>query len=228
MEQQSKEYVDRMRGMYSQRSAYMDRGKVTFVTSQMETAAFSTWFLRPRHFRLDFESALAGRIVVWRAGDDVHSWRSVGHEMTRYPNLEAALRTFGGVSLGLVGIVPPLLMRNEIAFDRVGMIKWQQAEKEDTPGSGARIRIDGVQAIDLVAIRAGLKHLAGSDSSSLRSMGTDGYERVSLVLDASTLMVRRFTTSSVLEQGTGVTIEYETVADGGISTEDCLFSAPGR
>jgi hypothetical protein len=226
MEQEAQQYIDSMRGVYSRRSAYVDRGKIAFVTSQTETAVFSTRFLRPSHFRIDFESELAGQIVIWRAGEDVHSWRSVGRETTRYANLQAALRAFGGISLGLVGIVPPLLMRDEIVFDRVGLIAWQRVQEEGMPGGGARIRIDGVQAIDLVAIRAGLKNLAGADSTSLRSMGTDNYERVSLALDASTLMVRRFTTSSVAEKGTEVAIEYEAVDDVGVSAEDCLFSVP--
>src|SRR5262245_54225733 len=120
MDAAAKQYVDRVRARYTECAAYRDRGVVSFVTSQLETATFATRFLRPDCFRFDFDSPLAGRIVIWRTRDGARSWRSAGGEATSYPSLEAALRMFGGISLGVVGIVPPLLMPHELEFDRVG------------------------------------------------------------------------------------------------------------
>jgi len=148
-EPEARAIMDRMTKVYAECATYRDTGAVTETyfekdETRTELAFFSTAFVRPNRFRLEYRDQLASSPRLYRhiVHSDASGIRTFGDPcesgVVQAESLSTALAGAGEAS-----IVPDMLLPGKSAIGALGLFELKQLPDEDFNGV-ACYRIDGM------------------------------------------------------------------------------------
>lgn len=209
-------YLARVRAVYSGCRAYRDRGDVAFVyDGARRTASFGTRYIRPNRFRFDAEDSVLGRLVISSDEFGARSWTSGDAQVVESSDIATALLELPervpalwlSPSFQALSVIPPLLLPSDQPPSRLGIVHdWRVGGESVLEGRDC-VDIKGTQRIDP---SPGLEQMAKwfadwigpSEKESLRGrlapLAAAKVESVSLTVDLSDYLIRRFAANDVV------------------------------
>ena len=208
--------LQRTRAVYAELRSYADSGVVIneYGTSSTDRHTFTTAFVRvPRHFLLDFRKQLGDRFVIWANPDAFHTWWKATGGTSDYPNPDnaGAISLSGRNSVGVSGIIPPLLYSK-------AALGGDFANFVDVTTDGTEV-VDGHRCHRLRG-RVSDRYSASGKEVNVRSM--------SVWIDAESLLIRKVLEEWVPLPGqrSRVTTIYEPQANPTIDDSRFKFTPP--